>query len=85
MTSYLAIVGILALAIFGGYLQDSLYRRRERAADRREAAWLEERRQLLNRLMYMAKVPWEEPPPPLVEFPPPQPDEDVVDPLLEAL
>ena len=84
MTTYVAIVGILALAIFGLWVLDSSYRRRERAFDRREVAWLEERRQLLNRVMYSQGKPWEGPPEEdFVEPPYVQPE--IVDPLLEAM
>lgn len=83
----MAIVGILAVAIFALYAQELAHRRRERASERREAAWLEERRQLLNRLMYMANHTWEEPPPPIM----PDRDEtlylptEIIDPLSEPV
>jgi len=84
MTPYLATVGILALAFFALFLAENTYRRRERAFDRREAAWEVERRQLLNRLMYSQGRPWEGPP----EMPM-EPEEfvlpDIIDPLQEAI
>lgn len=84
MTAYVAIAGILALAAYGGYLLDSSHRRRERNTDRREAAWLAERRDLINRLMYMAQKPWEGPPE-LAPYEEPYQPPEVIDPLLEAV
>jgi len=84
MIAYLAIPFFLTLAFFGGWLLDSAHRRRERAFDRRERAWEEERRQLLNRLMYAQGKPWEGPPEHAEVFPTIE-EPTVVDPLMEAL
>lgn len=56
----LAILAISVAAIFAGH---SMLRSQQRAFDRKEQAWLKERAELLDRLMYLSDRPWREPEP----------------------
>lgn len=79
----LIVVGVVSIAVCGLTVQ--MLRWRERAWDRKEHAWETERRDLLNRIMYLTEKPWDGPqieyaaqveqPEPLLMYP----DMDVLD------
>lgn len=81
---YLAIVAPLVVAIFAVWMSFSAQRQRARECERRESAWQLERRDLLNRIMFLSEKPWEAPEV-KAEPQPPSPPSEVVDPLLEAI
>jgi hypothetical protein len=58
----LAIIGPLVLAFALVYFMDREGRAKARAWDRKEMAWSSERKELLDRIMFLADRPWREPP-----------------------
>lgn len=72
MTVALSLAALLtvlcAVFIVGGHF----LRRYMRQMERREQAWMQERKDLLDRLMFMADRPWEVPTP----EPEPEPDDN---------
>jgi len=82
--TYLAILAPLLLALFVVWVSLTTMKTRERAFERREQAWLAERKELLNKIMYLAEKPWEGPEV-KAEEQPPSPPSEVVDPILEVV
>lgn len=76
-------VGIISAAVI--FVVLDLSKRRERAWERKEQAWLHERRDLINRIMYLSERTWEPPPVESQVRSEPDPWEGTHDPLLSPL
>lgn len=63
MIQLVVALAALALGAVVAYGAFGLLRQRERQWERREQAWERERKQLLDRVMYLSDRPWEPPPP----------------------
>ena len=64
MIAALAIVAVLAAATLSAWVVSVVFRdarTRDRAWEKKEAIWADERQQLLDRVMYLADHPWQMP------------------------
>jgi hypothetical protein len=86
MTEGIAVVAVLIVALSALAAMGAFMRSRERSWDRREHTWAAERRDLLDRIMYLTNHTWTAPPvdtqeerPMVPDYPPT--DEVIYDPL----
>ena len=75
MTYAFAVIG-LAGVLVTAYLIHRDARSRERAWEREKASWAAERKELLDRIMYLADRPWETPQAEASTWEPPLPEPD---------
>lgn len=89
MIPYVVITGAFLLIALAGlwmmHVTGKDTRARDRAWEKKEAAWNVERQQLLDRIMYLADKPWETPQADEIPEPEPHPDDIPYDPTLRPI
>ena len=85
VVSVIGWVLLVAAAVIIAYAFLREFGSRSRAWERKEAAWTAERKELLDRIMYLADRPWEVPQDAVEDEPDVHPDDIPYDPLMRPI